>query len=87
MIDEKILNAQDSIHTIKEGDFSMEEDGETLHEQSRDLMGPNSKMSGTESPGHRVPRSELDITLSKFQLLKGGIGNSNTNNNNGGVSI
>ena len=48
------LMAQDSIHTIKEDDFNKEED-ETLHEESRELR------KSPESPGRRVPQSQLDI--------------------------
>ena len=55
----KKLIGQDSIHTIKEDDFSKEED-ETLYEDhSRDLrLSPQNN-----SPTYLMPHSQLDIPL------------------------
>lgn len=65
-IDKKLI-AQDSIHTIKEGDQSMEDD-DTLHEESRqEIILRNQHNPSPVSPGHRVPLSQLDVAFSKVR--------------------
>ena len=62
----RTLLGQDSIHTIKEDDFTKEED-ETLHEESRELRN-----SSSFQPDSQLPRSQLDISITKVRSPRRG---------------